>query len=219
MENLFDDRDDPKNNDPLDAWFAEKPEALNLKLKLLTDTMLALNDGKGPDILALVEVENLRAVQLLQASLNARLSAEWQYKNVIHVDNISGRRIEPAIITRLPVDPRGTQRIGDRRLLMARLVVDKTPLTVIVGHWTSRVTDKTGSKRLAYAREMYDAYLDLEKSSSEPAEVILSGDFNDEPDDESVRLGLRASGERSTVIDLSLDGTASPLQPDGRERP
>ncbi|QDV33284.1 endonuclease/exonuclease/phosphatase family protein [Tautonia plasticadhaerens] len=199
VENLFDDADDPRNHDPLDAWFAADPEALRLKLDLLAETLIPLDGGRGPDVLALIEVENRRAVELLLGALNARLPTEWHYTRIVHDDNISGRRIEPALITRLPVDDRSTLVVDDRRMIRARLVVDDRPLDVIVAHWTSRVTDREGPKRLAYARAMYDTYLGIERNTDGLADVLLCGDFNDGPDDESVRLGLRATGDRPAV--------------------
>lgn len=201
VENLFDDEDDPRNQDPLDTWFASDSKALQHKLELLAETLLALNDGRGPDILALVEAENLRAVELLRETLNRRLSTEWQYTGLAHKDNISGRRIEPAILTRLPLDPNGIRTFpAGRRLLGARIDINGHPLDVLVGHWTSRLTDQNGAKRLAYGQEMYDTYQAIEQADEFQADVLICGDFNDEPDDESVRLGLRATGEVSSVI-------------------
>lgn len=200
VENLFDDTDDPKNSDPLDAWFASDLEALRRKNELLADTLIALDGGRGPDILALIEVENRRAVEILVDALNARLPTDWQYTRIVHDDNISGRRIEPALITRLPVDERAAITVDNRRMIRARLVVDDHPLDVVVAHWTSRVTDTEGAKRIAYARAMYGAYIEIERQKSNLADVLLCGDFNDEPDDESLRLGLRATGDPSAVI-------------------
>lgn len=201
VENLFDDLDDPKNHDPLDAWFANDPNALRHKHELLADVLVGLNGGRGPDVLALVEIENLRAVELLRDALNQRLSTEWHYTEIVHEDNIGGRRIEPAVLTRLPVDTSATRTFPSRRRIIgARLVVEGKPLDILVAHWTSRLTDQDGAKRLAYAQEMYESYLSIENESSELADVLICGDFNDEPDDESVRLGLRATGDVSTVI-------------------
>lgn len=206
VENFFDDTDDPKNHDPLDSWFASDPEALPLKLDLIARAIISLGGGRGPDALALIEVENRRAVELLVEALNAGLPTDLHYTRIVHEDNISGRRIEPALITRLPVDERSTLVVDDRRMIRARLVVDDQPLDVIVAHWTSRVTDREGSKRLSYARAMYETYLEIERRSPDLADVLLCGDFNDEPDDDSIRLGLRASGDPSAVSASAASG-------------
>ena len=55
VENLFDDRDDGRTgpgDKEYDDWFADDPEVLKLKLDHLTEALLRLNDGNGPDILA-----------------------------------------------------------------------------------------------------------------------------------------------------------------------
>jgi endonuclease/exonuclease/phosphatase family metal-dependent hydrolase len=209
VENLFDDEEDPRNQDPLDAWFAKDPGALRRKHELLADSLLSLNEGRGPDILALVEVENLRAVELLRDALNRRLPTEWQYTGLAHRDNISGRRIEPSILTRLPLDPGGSRTFpAGRRLLGARITIDRHPLDILVGHWTSRLTDRDGAKRLSYAREMYEAYQAIEQATPQSIDLMVCGDFNDEPDDESLRLGLRATGDETSVIESA--GTEQP---------
>src|SRR5262249_34278446 len=75
VENLFDDHDDRRTgaDAEFDAWFARDPAALQLKLDRLSEAIVRLNDGKGPDILAVVEVENERAADLLRQALNRRL--------------------------------------------------------------------------------------------------------------------------------------------------
>src|SRR5512135_27540 len=65
VENLFDDRDDPRNHDEDEDWFGRNPDVVQEKVRLLAQALLVQNDGRGPDILAAVEVESLRAAELL----------------------------------------------------------------------------------------------------------------------------------------------------------
>src|SRR5262249_23132286 len=60
VENLFDDHHDkrPKADEPYDTWFSSDKEALEQKLDNLCKALLKMNDGRGPDILAIVEVES-----------------------------------------------------------------------------------------------------------------------------------------------------------------
>jgi endonuclease/exonuclease/phosphatase family metal-dependent hydrolase len=191
---------------------------VRLTLDHLADALLRLGDGRGPDILALVEVENRRAVEMLRDTLNARLPTELRYDGLVHRDNLTGRRIEPAVLTRLRVlddapgpplagrVPKGARnrRAGDphdfgiRRILEARLAAEGVPLTVIVSHWTSRVTDETDAKRSDYADALYAAVLDLLRRDAD-ADVILSGDFNDEPTDVALVDHLRVTGDPALV--------------------
>jgi len=105
-ENFFDDQHDKRGrvDEEYDNWFASKPEDFRLKVTHLADILLQMNDGKGPDIIAIVEVETVRAAEALRSELNKRLPegaapyAEVQMKEVS-----AGRHIAPAVITRLPV--------------------------------------------------------------------------------------------------------------------
>src|SRR5581483_2661020 len=77
VENFFDDVEDRRPTEPdkeYDAWFAaDGGKVFQQKLKNLTETLLKMNDGHGPDILAMAEVEDLRAAEKLRDSLNARI--------------------------------------------------------------------------------------------------------------------------------------------------
>lgn len=206
VENLFDDRDDPRSHDEDEDWFGRSPDAVRQKLDLLARVLIAQNGGRGPDILAIVEVENRRAVELLRETLNSRLPTEWRYDGVIHRDNVSGRRIEPAVITRLPIRDDLTRDFGPRRILEAHVEARGAPLVILISHWTSRVRDGTEEKRAAYAETLYDAFLRLARGN--PAvDVLIAGDFNDEPEDPSLRNYLHTTDEPSQA----RAGAARPL--------
>src|SRR5262249_49853199 len=74
-KHLFDERDDGRTGPDaeFDAWFARDPAVLQLNLDRLSEALLRLNEGRGPDILAVVEVESERAAELLKQALNRRL--------------------------------------------------------------------------------------------------------------------------------------------------
>jgi endonuclease/exonuclease/phosphatase family metal-dependent hydrolase len=199
VENLFDDSDDPHNHDDDEDWFAQHPELVHEKLRLLASALLLQNDGRGPDILAVVEVENRRAVELLRDALNARLPSELRYDGLVHHDNVTGRRIEPAILTRLSVDDGGTRTFGIRRILEARVDAGGAPLVVLASHWTSRIRGDTEGKREAYADVLYARVAELTRDDP-AADVLLCGDFNDEPDDPSLRVHLHTSGDAAEVV-------------------
>src|SRR5437660_3667792 len=77
VENFFDDKDDGRTgpgDKEYDGLFAGNPDLLKQKLGKLTEAILKMNAGKGPDILALVEVESVRAAELLQQAMNAKCS-------------------------------------------------------------------------------------------------------------------------------------------------
>src|SRR3954468_18349381 len=62
VENFFDDKLDHRKGPgdrEYDPWFANDPDVLKKKLSKLSEALLRMNDGRGPDILAIVEVESV----------------------------------------------------------------------------------------------------------------------------------------------------------------
>src|SRR5581483_3026552 len=93
VENFYDDRDDPRNHDEDEDWFGRNPDFVRQKADILAGALLNLNDGHGPDVLAMVEVESRRSVELLRDALNARLPTEWQYAGIAQRDYRMDRRL------------------------------------------------------------------------------------------------------------------------------
>jgi len=196
VENLFDDVDDPADRDADENWFGQNPAMVQAKLNRLREAILMQAGGRGPDILVMVEVENRNAAAMLQHVLNKNLPAELAYNSLIFRENRTGRHIAPAILSRIPGRIDESLRFpATQRILAARFVVEGRPLTILASHWTSRLTDKVGTKRAAYADSLYRAVGELGPST----DVLLCGDFNDEPDAPSVRLNLHATGDSSLV--------------------
>lgn len=209
VENLFDDRDDgrqTKADKPYDQWFAYDHAALRQKLENLCTVLLPLNEGKGPDILAVAEIESARAVELLRRALNQRLKdSNLHYRHLVFVDTSGGRNIAPAVLTRLPVHP-STARLLDKklRILEVRVEAAGQPLTLLASHWTSRLSDRTGERRAVYADQLYRRVQQLSRSDPQ-IDLLVCGDFNDNPDDPSVVDHLRATADRDAVIPNRTD--------------
>jgi endonuclease/exonuclease/phosphatase family metal-dependent hydrolase len=204
-ENLFDDEDDHRSSradQAYDRWFAHDPAALQLKLDHLSDALVALNDGRGPDILALAEVEDVRAAELLRDALNRKLEdSSLHYTNVLMKElKNAGRHIAPAILTRLPVWHDKTRLRGSRlRILEGHVEVNGRELVILASHWTSRVSDEEGGRRDKYADQLYGTFRGMYHNN--PAvDLLICGDFNDPPDDESVTQHLHAIGDREAVL-------------------
>ena len=69
---------------------------------------------------------------------------------------------------------------------------------VLASHWTSRLRGDSEGKREAYADVLYERVTEL--TSVDPsADVLLSGDFNDEPADPSLRDHLHTMGDVAEV--------------------
>src|SRR5262245_12931246 len=144
MENLFDDHDDKRRypDEEYDNWFVTDPAARQKKYARLTEALLKLNDGKGPDVIVGNEVESRRAAELLKDALNAALpegTAKYEYVEMKELD--AGRHIAPCVISRYPLS--GAKLLGHRqRILEVHVTVNNHDLTLIGSHWTSQLSDK-----------------------------------------------------------------------------
>jgi endonuclease/exonuclease/phosphatase family metal-dependent hydrolase len=203
VENFFDDKLDHRKGPgdrEYDPWFANNPDILQLKLKKLSEPLIALNGGKGPDILAIVEVESVRAAELLRDALNARLAdPALHYKNVVMKEVSGGRHIAPAVLTRLRVVGDRTHLLGNRqRILEVHLDVNDHPLVVIAAHWASRLEKGSEKRRDHYADAIYGRVRGM-YTKNPKVDVLVCGDFNDTPEDPSVVEHLHATGDVQAV--------------------
>lgn len=205
VENLFDDINDNRRqvDERFDNEFANDKKLRDTKLKNLSEVLLAMNQGRGPDILALCEVESDRAVELLQEQLNRDLNGKAPpYVHRLFREQKLGRHIAPALLTRLPVIGDKTRKLGENhhRTLEAHILFEGKQLVVVVSHWTSRIVrpdalDKDEANedaRKKYARVLYGRFRQM-KEANPDIDFLICGDFNDDPDDESVVHELHAS--------------------------
>jgi len=126
FQNLFDNVDDPEKDDkaylpieakqskahiaacneiPVESW---RDECLNLdwsdaavehKLSILADTIKQVDDGRGADIIAVQEVENVSVLERLR---NEYL-ADSGYRPAILIEGTDARGIDSAFLSRLPL--------------------------------------------------------------------------------------------------------------------
>lgn len=193
VENLFDDRDDKRNrtDEEYDTWFAENAADRELKYRHLVEALLRMNGGKGPDILIVVEVESARAAELLREALNRALpDGAAPYLNEPLIQEVAaGRHIAPAILTRVPAIASRKKSFGANRILEAHFKANDHELIVFATHWTSHRSDEGGAKRDKYADLVYGRANEIFHANPK-ADILVCGDFNDTPDDSTVREHL-----------------------------
>jgi endonuclease/exonuclease/phosphatase family metal-dependent hydrolase len=204
VENFFDDKNDDEKRRSVDKQydtpFADNAQLRQLKLDRLTETIMKMNGGKGPDILAVCEVESVRALELLQGALNRNVQDPKQRYVSYAMKNLdAGRHIAPGVISRLPLSQISTRLHGSRlRILETRLIVNGHPLVIVASHWTSKLSQGNGGNgeegREKYARTIYGVYKNLADKNPD-ADFLLCGDFNDTPESEEVTLDLNAIGD------------------------
>ncbi len=218
VENLFDTGDEPKkiDEDFLPSgrynWTEDKYQRKLSQLASVVDE-LGVN---GPDVLGLVEVENRKVVEDLAKT--GRLSSRGY--EVVHEESPDMRGIDVALIydpdvftyTRhttcrinFPTDPDYTTR----DVLIVEGTIDGEPLYLFVNHWPSRREGQRESefRRIRAAievKEQIDSILAVQKDVN----IILMGDFNDDPFNKSMATVL---GGKKNISEVPDDGFYNPM--------
>jgi hypothetical protein len=197
LENLFDvhnsinrpERLKKQLKSELKGW---TQSVLNRKISQLTRIIGLMNDGKGPDILGVCEVENKPVIDHLVAGL-ALPGRSYQ---VAHHDTSDNRGIDVAFI----YDNKKftfekdffhviLKRNSTRDLYQVNLLAESGKRLVLIGnHWPARsagVLESEPYRILAAETMAYWNERILEIYGKDVA-VIAVGDFNDQPFDRSV---------------------------------
>jgi predicted extracellular nuclease len=219
VENLFDLEDDPaveldEEFTPHSAkrWTADR---LEIKLSNLASIISKMNDGRGPEVLGLCEVENRNVVEMLVGKL-APLGRRYE---IVHKDSPSDRGIDCALIYDANVFGLAESKFHfvdaekTREIVEARLRHEGEDLFVFVNHWPSRNNDE--SQRITAARVLRGR-LDEVFSADASADVVLVGDFNDEPDNVSIKDHLRAATTATELSAGALYNTTAPIAADDK---
>lgn len=214
LENLFDVEGAPGRPEwladrlrgELDGWTAE---VLATKLKQIGRGIASLNDGAGPDLLGVCEVENRAVLDKLLTQLRGDLP-ERRY-DVAHADANDLRGIDVALLFDTELFQAGEtfnrvilKRHATRDLFQVNLTtrLGALPLVFIGNHWPSRSGGAFESEpyriiageTLAYWHERILAHL----GGDTP--IVALGDFNDEPFDRSLSSYALAERMEDKVV-------------------
>ena len=211
VENLFDIIDDPETRDEeftpdgSKKWDSERYEK---KLEDITRVIMSVPGRELPAIIGLSEVENR---QVLEDLVQQRGLRREDYRVVLAEGN-DPRGIDCGLIYRpelfrykshrlLPVEDRSGKDYPLRPILhVYGEAADGKPLHIYVNHWKSRYG---GVKETEYLRVFSGIALRREldrllSSESEPR-VIIMGDLNDEPTNNSIYNVLHAGNKRKNI--------------------
>jgi hypothetical protein len=200
-ENFFDTRDDSLTEDGeftpqgVRHWNYNR---YNIKLNNLYKTIIALGGWQPPDIIGVCEVENK---SVLNDLLYRTPLMKYPYR-IIHANSGDRRGIDIALLYNShTVGLLGSRyfRISKpglltRDILYFKALIDHDTCHIFLNHWPSRSTGqlKTEGHRFTVAQRLSSAIDSLIKTSTN-AKIIILGDFNDEPEDESLRVRLKAN--------------------------
>lgn len=198
LENLLDVEDAPrpewrtrKIGRYLQGW---NEQVLDRKISNLASVLAEMNNGTGPDIAGVCEVENERLLSLLAEKL-APTGRTYAY---VHHASFDKRGIDIAFLYdkdlfNVPQDLIFTVRLhkrsATRDLLQAEFHTRSgNSLIIIANHWPSRTGGQYESEpfRIMAAETLsYWLYQIAEKRGNEQP-VLVMGDFNDEPFNRSI---------------------------------
>jgi predicted extracellular nuclease len=206
VENLFDTLDDPTKNDNDFLPDGKKnwtDERLTHKLNQLAKVIEHVGQERLPDIIGLCEVENQKVLTFL---LQRTKLKEYDYFT-IHFDSPDPRGIDVALLyrkstfkpekfTAYPVvlsSPNSERNTRDILYTKGKMPSGEH-LHVFVNHWSSRVGGAEASefKRVTAAQNLRRVVDSLFLQSLR-SHVLIMGDFNDYPDNRSVRETLQAN--------------------------
>lgn len=218
LENLFDpDNDSLKNDDEftlegLRHWTYNR---LNKKIAHLAKVIIAMGGWEAPELVGICEVENENVIKKL--IYNSPL-ATYKYKYV-HYDSPDERGIDVAFLYRpdkfevvyskpIKVYDSALKQIPTRNILYIKGVMPhrrKDSLHLFINHWPSRYSGYAESqeKRIATAkilRLFIDSLLCVDSNSA----IVVMGDFNDYPDDMSIRTYLMVQTNPDSLLNKEL---------------
>ena len=167
------------------------PHTLDIKMRRLSEAILQVNEGRGPDILIMPEVENLRVLQ----KFNNKYLKAAKYKTIIHQEGPDKRGIDVSILTRLPKAskpilhriPFQEKKPGDRQwmnrsrgILESHLLLpDGQKIAIFAVHFPS-------PRNPTYWRQQAILFMNYLKSRlPEDVLAIAAGDFNISRQEES----------------------------------
>jgi endonuclease/exonuclease/phosphatase family metal-dependent hydrolase len=212
LENLFDTVNDPKTIDEeflpegTNNWTTER---YGVKLANMSKVVASFY----PDILGVSEIENRKVLEDLVAHPNI-VSKRYQ---IVHFDMSDDRGVDvallyrasvfkPFIINRLRIKNPEDANFKTRDILWVKGLCLGDTLHVAVNHWPSRRGGKE-DMRLIAARVLRNA-VDSVLAINPKANIVILGDFNDDPNNRSIKKILMASD--SNEKKSSLVNTAEP---------
>lgn len=228
MENLFDTEDDPAIDDAeflpsgANAWTQERYKR---KLANMAKVISQLGAEDGPDVLGMCEVENKKVLE----DLIATPALKKRGYAIIHSNSPDQRGIDCALIYKAkrftPLYQQAytvpfpeNKDLATRDILLVKGILDKKhDVSFVVNHWPSR---RDGQQESSWKRERaaqtlrtaIDSILGMDPF----ANVVMMGDFNDEPLDISLHKTLKAGRDSVEACSTLLFNCMAGLKAEGR---
>ncbi len=245
LENLFDVKDMEDRARKLQNNTEEKDlkgwtdAALQVKIENLSNIIKKMNDGKGPDLLGVCEIEDEKVLQKLVSAIKV---AGREYA-IVHHDSPDPRGIDVAFIydkkkfgfyvkdTGLYIE--GSEPVQDtskykfsyevRKRTATRdifqvnfcTIKGENPLIVIGNHWPARSAGVYESEPYRVIAAETLAYWNsrIQEVLGKKVAILIMGDFNDGPLDRSVRDYALSTVSRKLVERSRIPRTLNLMLP------
>ena len=222
-ENYFDVEDDPQKNDDEFTPDGEKhwtKQRFYTKRAQISKVITAVGGWTPPDIVGLCEVESRGVIESLVNGSNLR---RFGY-NFLHKESPDSRGIDVALLYQpkrfnpfrvcyIPVFVQKNGR-GTRDIIMASgTTVNGDTIHVFVNHWPSRWGGQTETDELRRdVAKIVRSKVDSLFNENKRAAIIIMGDLNDYPDNNSVCVELQAQTDFSKIEQSKLYNLAYYMQ-------
>jgi hypothetical protein len=214
-ENLFDTIDDPLTSDneflpgAQSRWNKGK---YYKKLRSIYQVIAAVGEERPPEIIGFAEIENKKVLNDL---ISKTPLEKYPYK-IIHKESPDQRGIDVGLIYRadmvtctsfdfITIHFPGNKNKTTRDILYFKALINNDTLHVFVNHWPSR---RGGQKKSDPARFIVAGVLKHKIDSlfklNSKANIAITGDFNDEPQDKSLSSILGACKDAAQIQTRSL---------------
>ncbi|MFD0834534.1 endonuclease [Mariniflexile aquimaris] len=203
VENLFDIYDDTRTYDddflPINVkkWTPKRYDNKLRKLGYTISNIGKKETGNHPALVGLAEVENAKVIEDLLAT-NPLKDCHYKF---VHYNSLDERGIDVALLydtTAFEVTHSEVFRIFlenseglpdyTRDILLVSGLLDGEAIHVIINHWSSRREGEKESepKRMAASNKVTEIIARL-REASDGVKIIVMGDFNDNPSNNSMK--------------------------------
>jgi hypothetical protein len=228
LENLYDTINNEEVDDEeftpagLNRWTSER---YLIKINRLAEAISRIGEDDGikggPAVLGVSEIEN-RGV--LQDLISHPLLKASNYQ-IVHYDSPDLRGVDVALLYQprffrvtssaspeLVIFDENKVRVYTRDQLVVTGIFDGEQISFIVNHWPSRssgesVTRPRRNEAATLTRHFTDSLLSINRD----AKIIIMGDLNDDPVNESLRKYLKASDDPGKLKEGELYNCMYPL--------
>ncbi len=222
LENLFDTINQNGNYDlefspeGVKMWDSDKYWKKIHNLATAISKLTSENTPYGPAVIGISEIENRSVVEDLVKEVDKVLVADgrepWGLK-ICHHDSPDRRGVDVGLLYnpayfelesvnnhRLTVPGEPDFLTRDQMVVTGRLF--ERPISVIVGHWPSRLGGQSESEHMRVAAAKLAAHIADSLWCENPSTgVVVMGDLNDDPHDKSCAQTLGALRSREQAAD------------------